>query len=121
MKRQTAQFVQGNLKSPGYRTQRALTEALFPLGDPERREATPKSVEAITLEDVKQYHAKAIRPDLTTIVVIGNVSAGEARSVIEKWFGAWKALWTETGCYAPARARQQSLRREHPGPEPIAG
>ena len=91
VKRQTAQFVQGNLKSPGYRTQRALTEALFPLGDPERREATPKSVEAITLEDVRQYHAKAIRPDLTTIVVIGNVSALEARSVVEKWFGAWKA------------------------------
>lgn len=92
VKRQTAQFVQGNLKSPGYRTQRALAEALFPLGDPERRETTPKSVEAITLEEVKQYHARAIRPDLTTIVVIGNVSAGEARSVVEKWFGAWKAL-----------------------------
>ncbi len=91
VKRQTAQFVQGNLKSPGYRTQRALTEALLPLGDPQRREATPKSVEAITLEDVRQYHAKAIRPDLTTIVVIGNVSALEARSVVEKWFGAWKA------------------------------
>ncbi len=91
VKRQTSQFVQGNLKSPGYRTQRALTAALLPLGDPERRETTPKSVDAITLEDVRQYHAKAVRPDLTTIVVIGNVSAGEARSVIEKWFGAWKA------------------------------
>ena len=91
VKRQTAQFVQGNLKSPGYRTQRALTEALLPLKDPERREATPKSVEAITLGDVRQYHAKAIRPDLTTIVVIGDVSTAAARSVIEKWFGGWKA------------------------------
>jgi zinc protease len=91
VKKQTAQFVQGNLKSPGYRAKRALTEALLPSGDPERRQVTPKSVEAITLEDIRKYHAKAIRPDLTTIVVIGNVSAAEGRSVIEKWFGDWKA------------------------------
>ena len=90
VKRETAEFTRGNLKSPGYRAGRALTEGLLPPGDPDRREITPQGVEAVTLEDVKQYHAKTIRPDLTTIVVIGDVSAGQARSVIEKWFGDWK-------------------------------
>jgi zinc protease len=91
VRRQTADFVKGNLESPGYRADRALLEGLLPHGDPGLREVTPKAVEAISLEDLRQYHARTIRPDLTTIVVIGDISAEEARIVIEKWFGSWKA------------------------------
>ena len=68
-----------------------MTKALVPLNDPELRETTPKTVGAITLDDVKHYHERTIRPDLATIVVIGDVTAAEARPVIEKWFGAWRA------------------------------
>ena len=91
VQRQTADFVKGNLESPGYHASRALIVGLTPRGDPSRREVTPQTVEAITLDDLRQYHARTIRPDLTTIVVIGNVSPEEARTVIEKWFGSWKA------------------------------
>ena len=91
VQKQTAEFIAGNLESPGYRTSRALDLALLPGGDPELREATPATVGKVKLTDVKQYHAATIRPDLTTIVVIGDVSPSEAREVIEKWFGDWKA------------------------------
>ena len=88
--RQTAQFVAGNLKSPGYRTSRALDLALLPTGDPELRETTPDTVSKLTLDEVKEYHDTSIRPDLTTIVVIGDVTPDDAKAVIEKWFGDWK-------------------------------
>ena len=91
VKDQTAQFVAGNLKSPGYRTSRALDLALVPTGDPVLREVTPATLGTVTLTDVKQYHATTMRPDLTTIVVIGDVTADEAKAVIVKWFGDWKA------------------------------
>ena len=91
VKTQTSQFVAGNLQSPGYRVSRALDLALLPSGDPVLREATPATLDKVTLDDVKAFHAQTIRPDLTTIVVIGDVSADEAKSVIEKWFGDWKA------------------------------
>jgi zinc protease len=91
VKRQTAQFVAGNLKSPEYRTARALDTALLPARDPLLREATPESVANVTLEAVQQYRSATLRPDLTTIVVIGDVSASEARSVVEKWFGGWRS------------------------------
>ena len=91
VQQQSAEFVAGNLKSPGYRTSRALDLGLLPAGDPELREVTPATLSKLTLADVKQYYAATLRPDLTTIVVIGDVSAEEARTVIEKWFGAWKA------------------------------
>ncbi len=88
---QMAQYVAGNLKSPGYRTSRALDLALVPAGDPTLRQTTPETISKLTLDEVKQYHAATVRPDLTTIVVIGDVTPEEARTVIEKWFGSWKA------------------------------
>ena len=90
-KPETAQFVAGRMKSPGYRAGRALNAALLPAADPVLRETTPQTVSSLTLDDVKEYYAKTIRPDLTTIVVIGDVTPEEARNVIEKWFGTWKA------------------------------
>ena len=91
VQQQTAQFVAGNLRSPSYQTQRALDLALLPGGDPVLREVTPATVGKVTLDDVKQYHDAAFRPDLTTIVVIGDVTPEEAKTVIAKWFGDWKA------------------------------
>lgn len=102
VKKQTSQFVAGNLKSPGYRTSRALDLALLPAGDPVLREVTPATLANVTLDEVKQYHASTVRPDLTTIVVIGDVSAGEAKTVIEKWFGGWKAVGEKPNTTLPA-------------------
>lgn len=92
LKPQIAQFVAGNLKSPGYLTGRALNAGLFPPKDPTLREATPQSVSTLSLDDVKEYYGKTVRPDLTTIVVIGDVTSEEAKGVVEKWFGDWKAV-----------------------------
>lgn len=99
---QTAQFVAGNMQSPGYRTSRALMKALLPENDPSLRHATPQSIMKLTLADVKQYHAETVRPDLTTIVVIGDVTPQEAKSVIEKWFGNWEATGPKPNTTLPA-------------------
>ena len=87
---QVAELVAGTLASPAYRTNRALDLALLPKNDPDLREATPHSVSALTLADVKAYYAKVFRPDMTTIAVIGDITPEEARPVFEKWFGKWK-------------------------------
>lgn len=91
VKQQTSQFVAGSLVSPGYRTQKALEFGLLPAGDPELRETTPASLAKVELDDVKQYYAATVRPDVTTIVVIGDITPAEARAQVEKWFGDWKA------------------------------
>ena len=90
-RQQVAGAVAGRLQSPGYLTERAIDSALFPKHDPTLRHATPASVSALELEDVKNYYHHVFRPDLTTIVVIGQVTPDEARRVIEKYFGAWRA------------------------------
>src|SRR3984957_2033806 len=91
IKRQLVDSVAGELQSPAYLTQHALEIALLPKNDPDRDTDTLDSVSSLSLADVRNYYRSVFRPDLTTIVVIGNVTAEGARSVIEHNFGTWKA------------------------------
>ncbi|HUO67537.1 MAG TPA: pitrilysin family protein, partial [Gammaproteobacteria bacterium] len=75
---------------------------LFPPSDPSLRDATPETVHSITLDDVRAYYRYAFRPDLATIVVIGNVSAAEARKTIEKYFGDWKTTGPKPSTELPS-------------------
>jgi zinc protease len=99
---QEAQITAGNIASPAYRMERALDAALLPKGDPALREATPKSISALTLADVRSYYAKVFRPDMTTITIIGDITPEEARPVIEKFFGPWKAAGAKPNVLLPA-------------------
>ncbi len=82
--------VQGQLQSPAYLSQRALQEALYPQGDPVLRKASPEAVRSLLLKDVVSFYAKAFRPDMTTIVVVGRVTPEQTKTVVEKYFGSWK-------------------------------
>ena len=88
---QLAAAVAGEMQSPDYLAGRAVRAALFPKADPVQRETTPGTMKSLTLEDVRDYYRRVLRPDLTTIVVIGKVTPEEAQAVITKYFGAWKA------------------------------
>jgi zinc protease len=91
VQQQTAELAGGTIQSPGYRFERALEKALLPAGDPLLRETTPKTVSSLAYSDVTDYYARVFRPDLTTIVVIGDITPDEARPLVEKYFGEWKA------------------------------
>ncbi len=119
VKEQTAQFAAGNLISPAYRATRALDLALLPAGDPVLREVTPATVAKINLDDVKRYFAATVRPDLTTIVVIGDVAPDEAKAVIEKWFGDWKAIGPKPNTTLQKVSRNKASASNVPDPEAV--
>lgn len=101
VQQQTAELTAGQLQSPAYRMDRALTKALVPPNDPLLRETTPQTVSSLRYSDVKDYYAKTFRPDLTTIVVIGDITPEEARTVIEKNFGSWQASGSKPNVVLP--------------------
>ena len=91
VRQQTGGELAGLLQSPSYLEKRALLTALYPRDDPSLRHATPETVARLTLDDVTRFYSKVFRPDMTTIVVIGNVTPDQARAVIGKYFGEWTA------------------------------
>jgi zinc protease len=81
----------GEMQSPQYKMMKAMMEGLLPKGDPDLRRATPDTIDKLTLQNLKDYYTKTYRPDLTTIVVVGNVTPDQAKATVERYFGAWKA------------------------------
>ncbi len=81
----------GRVHSPVFQFHHAIQTALVPSGDPSTRIATAKSIQGLTLTDVRSYYRTIMRPDETTIVVMGDVVPSQVRSTIEGAFGGWKA------------------------------
>jgi zinc protease len=82
---------------PAVQGEIAQDEALYAPGDPRRRRATAESTAAISLADVRRWYAFAFRPDLTTISIVGDVSPGRVRSIVQRYFGNWEPFGKRPG------------------------
>ena len=52
---------------------------------------TPKSIDAITLDDVKAFYKKNVGPGTVAVVFTGDVTMDQAKKWAEKHFGSWKS------------------------------
>ena len=91
IRQQTAAEVSGLLESPDYLTRRAILAAILPKNDPDLREATPATVGTLALSDEKTYYANVFRPDMTTVVVIGNANPDTVKNIVWHYFKNWKS------------------------------
>jgi zinc protease len=102
MQHREAAATSGEVQTPDFLNGIHLDKALLPAKDPALRYATPKSIGSLTLADVKRYYQETFRPDMTTIVVIGDVTPAQAHAVIEATFGGWTASGPKPDTYYPA-------------------
>jgi len=91
VKSQSVGALTGAMTSPDHLTDVALNKALFPPSDPMQKFATPQTAGSVTMNDVKSYYESAYRPDMASVVVIGDVTPAQAKAVFEKYFGSWSA------------------------------
>lgn len=75
--------------SPDTQAERMFLKAIYSPTDPIVREETVATLRAVTPADVRGYAAHYIRPDHTTIVVVGDVDADDVRAKIDRAFGDW--------------------------------
>jgi zinc protease len=107
VKQQLVGQLTGAVQGPDYKKDRALADALYPAGDPARRSATPQTVQGLALDDVKAFYQSTYRPDLTTIVIVGDVTPEHARAAIDAAFGGWSAQGPAPNVYPPAVPRNR--------------
>ncbi len=70
---------------------------------------TPATVKALTLGDLRQFHAEHYAPSNSLLIVTGDVAAADAVSRLETAFGSWKGNATPiqtVSTVAPPATRQ---------------
>ena len=91
VKEDTLQSVIVDNALPSEKADLASRQALYPPGDPRRRDITATTVSSISLNDAKRYYRFAYRPDLAEIAVVGDVAPAQAERVVQQYFGVWKS------------------------------
>jgi zinc protease len=90
LKAQSLSGLMDALSRPDTVAERELDSMLYgdsPLG----RKVTPKSLESVTIQDVKDFYAKVYRPQQGALILAGDVTTERGRSVAESLLQGWQA------------------------------
>ncbi len=102
VKQQAVGALTGEMTSPDHLTEVALNKALFPADDPLQKFPTPQTVGSVMPADVTLYYHDVYRPDMTSVVVIGDVTPEQAKGTFEKYFSSWTAHGPKPDVSLPA-------------------
>lgn len=108
VKDQVAAALTGDASNPDHLSAVTEMNALYPAGDPARRFASAGDVAKLTVHDVGAFFRAAYRPDLTTVVIVGDITPGAALHSVQRWFGTWKANGPAPRVFPPAAAANVS-------------
>jgi zinc protease len=103
-----AASVERNRGTPAATARRIFAATLFGAGHPFARAMSAASIAAATRNDLVQIHARYVRPQNATLVVVGDASTSDVFALAERAFGGWE----RGGEHVPATG--QAL----PAPEP---
>jgi zinc protease len=96
---------------------RAAFEPSAPMSRPPQ--GTKATLSALTRDDVLQWHRAMYAPSATTVLLVGDLTQAEARQLLQRAFGSWKATRTApsaTPASAPATlGRTRIVLVDRPG------
>lgn len=77
-----------------------LVQAMaFGTDHPYGEQQTEKTTEAITRDDLMNYYKTFIRPNVSYLVIVGDIDMETAKSQANKYFGAWEKAEVPTFAY----------------------
>jgi len=103
--------------TPGFRAERAISEAIYGNHAYGHVQPTEGSINGSDRALLAAEHAKRFRPDRSLLVVAGKIGADEAVRLAEKAFGDWKATGAALPeiAAAPTAATPTFVLLERPG------
>ncbi len=92
---------------------RRANKLLYPVGHPYHSNpgGTDTTLAAITREDLAGFHVRHYGPNVTTLVLVGDVTASRAAQLVEKALGKWKKLSDPPPFHVPAAPAPTTVTR----------
>lgn len=65
-------------------------KVIYGMDNPLARRTSEKTIDAVTREDVIAFHSNYIRPNSSSIAIVGDITEKEARDLLKKYFTSWE-------------------------------
>ncbi len=90
LRKQAISGIESNKDDPASIASSAFSARIYGLDHPYGEMSTVASVEKVTLEDCKNYYNTYWMPNQTYIAIVGNIKAGKAKKMVNKYFSNWE-------------------------------
>ncbi len=89
LKTQTLSGLASGKEDPNTIASNVATVLRFGKKHPYGELTTENTVETITLEDCKQFYNRYFKPNISYLVIVGDITPAKAKTVAEKYFSKW--------------------------------
>jgi predicted Zn-dependent peptidase len=90
LKQRTLPELEEQRSDPGFLADEKFNQVLYRDFPAAIVSATPESVKAITVADLKKFHETWFAPNNAILGITGDITVAQAKVLAEKYFGAWK-------------------------------
>ncbi|MEM6829857.1 MAG: pitrilysin family protein [Bacteroidota bacterium] len=91
IKKQTISGLKSNQEDPGAISANVRAQLLYGENHPYGEIQLEEHVEAITIEDLKNYYTTYFKPNISYLAIVGDITLKEAKKITKKRFGKWEA------------------------------
>lgn len=99
MKKQTLSGLMANASDPGAMSSNVSSVVTFGKDHPYGEVETSESVESINSEMCKSFYSAYFKPNVSYLIIVGDITKKEALPLVEKNFGAWAKAEVPTHNY----------------------
>lgn len=91
LKKQSLSALAASKDEPGSISGRLVNRLNYGSNHPYGEISTEATVEAITVEDIMNYYETFFQPNIAYLAIVGDITAEEAKPLVEQYFSDWKA------------------------------
>lgn len=108
LRRQTLSGLQSAKDNPDAIANNVRAALLFGKDHPYGELTTEESVSAITTEDCRKFYQTYFRPNIASLVIVGDITRAEAETLVRRFFSGWLSGQVPAQTYAMKPRPQQT-------------
>lgn len=88
--KQSLSGIEANKTDPKATSRNVRNKVLYGENHPYGEVLTEATINNVTLDDCKKYHATYFRPNVALMAIVGDITTKEAKKLVKKYFGEWE-------------------------------